>query len=64
MYGGEYAPFVIPSYTKVEGDALSLYFTISTWNPYQVVLMRTRVRPGRWWEIWLIETRLLSRLLP
>ena len=42
--GGEYAPFLIPSYTKFDGDTLSLYWVMSTWNPYQVVLMRTHVR--------------------
>jgi hypothetical protein len=47
MFGGEYAPFLIPSYTSRMGDETSLYFTMSTWNPYQVVLMRARVRPLR-----------------
>ena len=50
MFGGEYAPFLIPSYTTVKesllGNETSLYFVMSTWNPYQVVLMRTRVRPN------------------
>ena len=43
--GGEYAPMLLPTYTKVEGDSTSLYFLMSTWNPYQVVLMRTLIRP-------------------
>jgi hypothetical protein len=47
MWGGEYAPFLIPSYTKVDGDTTSLYWVMSTWNPYQAVLMRTRARPLR-----------------
>jgi Domain of unknown function (DUF4185) len=51
QYGGEYAPFLMPGYTKVDGDTTSLYFVMSTWNPYQVVLMRTRVRPPRWWDL-------------
>jgi len=47
MWGGEYAPYLVPSYTKVDGDTTSLYWVMSTWNPYQSVLMRTRVRPLR-----------------
>jgi len=39
--GGEYAPFLIPTYTSVNGRDTNLYFVMSTWNPYQVVLMRT-----------------------
>jgi len=42
-YGGEYGAYVIDAYTK--GDARkhssTIYFTMSTWNPYQVVLMKT-----------------------
>jgi RecB family endonuclease NucS len=45
-YGGEYAPFLLPSrYVQVDGDTTTLYFTMSTWNPYQVVLMKTEVSP-------------------
>jgi hypothetical protein len=53
-YGGEYGPYVIDAYTK--GDAKThrstIYFTLSTWNPYQVVLMKAtlierRVRTDR-----------------
>ncbi|HEY6547647.1 MAG TPA: DUF4185 domain-containing protein, partial [Vicinamibacteria bacterium] len=47
MAGGEYAPFLIPSYTKVDGGTTYLYFVMSTWNPYQSVLMRTRVQNVR-----------------
>jgi hypothetical protein len=42
---GEYAPFLLPSrYAKLgpSGQA-DLYYLMSTWNPYQVVLMKTRV---------------------
>jgi Domain of unknown function (DUF4185) len=42
-YGGEYGPYVIDGLTR--GDATHrttrIYFTLSTWNPYQVVLMTT-----------------------
>ena len=44
-WGGEYAPLLLPSrYAKVKRDQTSLYFLMSTWNPYQVVLMRTQLR--------------------
>ncbi len=47
LRGGWYAPFLIPTYTSVRGDKTDLYFAMSTWNPYQVVLMRTSVRTLR-----------------
>jgi hypothetical protein len=42
---GEYAPFLLPSrYAKLgPGGQVDLYYLLSTWNPYQVVLMKTRV---------------------
>lgn len=42
-YGGEYGPYVIDAYTKGDAKARSstIYFTMSTWNPYQVVLMKS-----------------------
>ncbi len=40
--GGDYAPYVIEPFTKLEGGALSIYYTMSTWNPYTVVLMRSQ----------------------
>ncbi|HVN77308.1 MAG TPA: DUF4185 domain-containing protein [Thermoanaerobaculaceae bacterium] len=42
--GGDYAPYVIERFTKLEGGLLSIYYTMSTWNPYTVVLMRSRLR--------------------
>jgi hypothetical protein len=39
--GGIYAPFQIGSFASVVGDALSIYFNMSTWNPYTVVLMES-----------------------
>jgi hypothetical protein len=45
-YGGEYAPFLLPSsYQRYNGIGTTrLFFTLSTWNPYQTVLMATDVR--------------------
>ncbi len=39
--GGAYAPYVIERFTHVDGGRLSLYYVLSTWNPYVVVLMRS-----------------------
>ncbi len=40
--GGDYAPYVLERFTRVEGNVLSIYYTMSTWNPYTVVLMRSQ----------------------
>ena len=39
--GGSFAPLMIERFTKVKDDTLSIYYTMSTWNPYTVVLMRS-----------------------
>lgn len=50
--GGEYAPLLLPArYMKADEDTLTVYFTMSTWNPYQVVLMRSRLTIPPWWDI-------------
>ncbi|MDR3573942.1 MAG: DUF4185 domain-containing protein [Anaerolineaceae bacterium] len=40
--GGAYAPYVVERWTKVQGSELDLYYLLSTWNPYTVVLMKSR----------------------
>jgi hypothetical protein len=42
--GGEYAPYVVERWTKVQGSELDLYYVLSTLNPYVVVLMKSRLR--------------------
>ena len=43
-WGGEYAPFLLPSrYIKTDATGTTFYFEMSTWDPYQVVLMRTHL---------------------
>jgi Domain of unknown function (DUF4185) len=42
--GGAYAPYAIERFAKLEGDTLSIYYLLSTWNPYVVVLMRSQLR--------------------
>jgi len=42
--GGEYAPLLLPSrHQKADTESANLYFLMSTWNPYQVVLMRLEI---------------------
>lgn len=41
--GGAYGPYIISRYTTAIGAETQLYFTLSTWNPYTVMLMRTRL---------------------
>lgn len=43
VHGGEYAPYVVERWTRVSGTDLTIYYVLSTWNPYVVVLMRTRL---------------------
>ena len=46
-WGGEYGPYLIPRFTRGDASRCTLYFTMSTWNPYQVVLMSVDVgRPS------------------
>lgn len=42
--GGEYGPYLISRFTKRIADGCRLYYTMSTWNPYQVVLMQSDLR--------------------
>jgi hypothetical protein len=43
-WGGEYGPYFIPRYFREEpGGVLSLVYALSSWNPYQAHLMRTRI---------------------
>ena len=38
--GGPYAPYVIPRFTRAGRQTTTIYYTLSTWNPYQVSLMK------------------------
>jgi lysophospholipase L1-like esterase len=48
MNGGAYAPYQIARFTQVTSNRLTLYYTLSTWNPYTVVLMQSEfaITPG------------------
>ncbi|MDX6297284.1 MAG: hypothetical protein QOI51_1141, partial [Nocardioidaceae bacterium] len=41
--GGAYGPYLIPELAHAEGDAVRIYFTMSTWNPYASMLMTALV---------------------
>ena len=43
-HGGAYAPYMIERWTKVQGHELTIYYVMSTWNPYVVVLMKSTLR--------------------
>lgn len=40
-WGGEYGPYIIPRFTNGTATNCEIFYTMSTWNPYQVVLMRS-----------------------
>jgi hypothetical protein len=43
-WGGEYGPYVVEGASEVLGErAAALYFILSTWNPYNTMLMRTEL---------------------
>jgi hypothetical protein len=47
--GSPYAPYIIERFTRREGNRLSIHYTLSTWNPYTTVQMRsdfTITHPG------------------
>ncbi len=39
--GTAYSPKIVRRFTEVDGDEITLYFNISTWNPYNDVLLVT-----------------------
>ncbi len=40
-WGGEYGPYQIDKFATGTDTSTTIYFTMSTWNPYTVVLMRS-----------------------
>ena len=47
-WGGEYGPYIIDRFTEGTSDRVTIYYTLSSWNPYQVVLMSSDIGyPGR-----------------
>jgi len=42
-YGRLYGPNVVDAWTTARTGGADVYWNVSTWNPYQVVLMKTRI---------------------
>lgn len=63
-WGGEYGPYLVPSWFENPAPGVTaLAYTLSTWNPYQVHLMRTWVAdPGVEWTPPVRELPKLHRL--
>jgi len=40
-WGGEYGPYIMARFTTGGAGRCRLFYTLSTWNPYQVVVMQT-----------------------
>jgi hypothetical protein len=40
-WAGEYGPYIIPGLAEANNDVTTIYFVMSTWNPYAVMLMKT-----------------------
>ncbi len=43
-WGGEYGPYQFPDFARGDPNSTTIYFTMSTWNPYTVVLMKASLR--------------------
>ena len=41
-----YAPYLIPRWSKTTRGELIIYYALSTWQPYTVILMRTTLSIG------------------
>ena len=44
VWGGAYGPYIMARYTAGDSSRCRIYYTMSTWNPYQVVVMRSDLR--------------------
>jgi hypothetical protein len=42
-WGGEYAANIIRRWCNVKADQLTLRYSLSTWNPYQIVLLESKL---------------------
>lgn len=42
--GGEYGPYEFSHFATGTDQSTTIYFTMSTWNPYEVVLMKASLR--------------------
>lgn len=42
-WGGEYGPYLIPRFTRGDARRCRLCYTLSTWNPYQTILVESEI---------------------
>ncbi len=45
-WGGEYGPYIMGRFSSGSDHRCRVYYTMSTWNPYQVVIMQSDLRLG------------------
>ncbi len=45
-WGGWYAPYLIPRYAARIPGGTTVYYLLSTWNPYEVMLMSSEIKSG------------------
>ena len=43
-WGGEYGPYIMSRFTSEVEGRCRIYYTMSTWNPYQVVVMQSDLK--------------------
>jgi|SRR5213075_267441 len=49
--GAVYGPYVISRFTKSDGATATIYWTMSTWQPYDVMLMKSTLRLSDWQRV-------------
>jgi hypothetical protein len=47
-WGITYGAYPVSSFTKTDATTATIYWTMSTWNPYQVMLMKSTLRLSDW----------------
>jgi hypothetical protein len=45
-WGGEYGPYIMSRFTSAVDGHCRIYYTLSTWNPYQVMVMQSDLKLG------------------
>jgi hypothetical protein len=45
-WGGEYGPYIMSRFTTEADGHCRIFYTMSTWNPYQVMVMRSDLKLG------------------
>ena len=43
-WGGEYGPYIMARFTTGSAGRCRIFYTLSTWNPYQVVVMQSELK--------------------